>query len=101
MCLIALTATRPYQQEEKVFNNIYKKLGFHALIDPKYDIKHEERPRYIIVEDVDEFLKIRKGYGAIIWTNSKDAGGIQSAVHASEQVNEMPMTIVGDPIEPE
>ena len=52
------------------------------------------------MDDIDHFLKIRKGYGAIIWTNDKNVGPIQAAVQLKEQDSERPKTIVEDPAEP-
>ena len=88
MCLIALTATRPYMEEEKILTNIYKRLDFHNLIDPKYDIDHAKRPTYTVVSNIDDFLKRSTGYGAIIWTSNEQSGHIQAAVHCREQRRE-------------
>ena len=101
MCLIALTATRPHQQQEKVLTSIYKKLDFHSLIDPTHDIEHEGKPEYILVDDVEDFLKKSKGYGAIIWTDDEKSDEIMAAVSIRETRREKPRKIREDPTEPE
>ena len=50
-CLVALTATRP-SQEEALFSSIYKKIEFHNMVDHQYDIKHEERTNFTNIDSL-------------------------------------------------